>query len=241
MLNDNMTRSRIVKAALRLIEEKGWRGLALGDVAAAADVSLADLHREFRGKLAILVAFVDEVDKEVLKRSKQADTATPARDRIFEVIMTRLDVLKPHKAALNRLHDHCRCALPGPGAARLLCASANSHKWMLTAAGIPVRGPMGCARVSGMMCAYARVMPVWLRDDDPDQAKTMAALDRVLSEGERWLHRLDGLCCDIGRLACCFAPRRRGRDGDWRDRDRTRAEPPPPPPAAGPAEQPSAG
>lgn len=239
MLDDSTTRSSILKAAMRLAEEKGWRSLSLTEIASAAEVPVSDLHREFRSKTAILEGFVEEVDNAVLKKVKPADPQAPARDRVFEVMMTRFDVLRPYKGAIRRIFRDSRGRLPGPGAARLVCVSANSHRWMLAAAGIPAQGPMGCVRVSGLMCVHARVMPAWLKDDEPDQAKTMAALDRHLRDGEHWLKRLDGLCCDIGRLLCRCAPRRRDREAG------ERPEPPAPPaPEPGPApmaEQPGAG
>jgi hypothetical protein len=42
---------------------------------------------------------------------------------------------------------------------------------------------------------YARTFNVWLRDDTPDHAKTMAELDKRLSQAEslaRWTEWLDG-------------------------------------------------
>lgn len=226
MLDENSKRDRIILAALRVAEKQGWREASLADIAREADVSLAGIHKKFRSKTAILEAFIGRVDAAVLKKAKEPDMDTPARDRIFDVLMTRFDVLKPYKGALARIHKECRCAPPGPGTLPLACASANSGKWMLTAAGISTRGPNGCARVSGLMCLYARVVPVWLGDDDPDQARIMAALDRELRSGERWLKRFDAIACDLARIACAFVPRRRKRrrDGD-----------------GSPAEQPSAG
>ena len=212
MLDQKSKRGRIILAALRLAEKEGWRKISLSDIARKAYVSLAGVHNRFRSKTAILEAFIGEIDSAVLKKVKPADMEAPARDRIFDVLMTRLDVLKPYKGALKRIHGECRCAPPGPGTLQLACTSMNSCKWMLAAAGIPTQGPIGCARVSGLMCLYARVVPVWLADDDPDMARTMAALDRELRNGERWLKRLDAVACDLARIACAFVPRRRDRN-----------------------------
>ncbi len=209
MFDNKSKRGRIIMASLKLAKKRGWRDVTLADIARKAGMSLGALHRRFRSKSEILAAFVDAVDAEVLKRVKAPDMDAPARDRLFDVLMTRLDVLEPYKAALRRIHADARCALPGPGTARFVCAAMSSHGWMLNAAGIPTGGAKGCARVSGMMCLYGRVVPVWLKDDDPDQAKTMAVLDRELRDGERWLKRLDAICGDLKKLACCFAPRRR--------------------------------
>ncbi|HEX2257777.1 MAG TPA: TetR/AcrR family transcriptional regulator, partial [Afifellaceae bacterium] len=40
-------------------------------------------------------------------------------------------------------------------------------------------------RAQGLALVWARVMRVWLDDDDPGLARTMAALDRRLREAER--------------------------------------------------------
>lgn len=210
MLENGSKRERIIAAALKLAEAGKWSSVTLADIADEAGVSLSALHSRFRSKTAILEGFVDMVDGEVLRKAKAPDMDSPARDRVFEVLMTRFDILAPYKTALANIRRSYACA-PQSGAARLLCASANSQKWMLTAAGIPSDGGKGCVRVSGMVCLYGKVAPVWLKDDDPDLAKTMAALDRELRNGERWLKRLDALVCDLGRIACCFVPRRRKR------------------------------
>lgn len=218
MFDNKSKRTRIILASLKLAKKQGWRSVTLADIAKQAGLPLSGLHRRFRSKTAILTAFAETVDAEVLKKVKAPDMDTPARDRIFDVLMTRFDVLEPHKKALRRIYSDCRCAPPGPGTARLVCASMESQRWMLNAAGIPTGGSRGCARVSGMMCLYARVAPVWLKDDDPDKARTMAVLDRELRDGERWLKRLDAICHDLKKLACWFAPRRR--------EDGPRSEPP---------------
>jgi hypothetical protein len=59
--------------------------------------------------------------------------------------------------------------------------------WMLEAAGIGTDGATGGLRVAGLAAVYASVFRVWLEDDDPGHARTMAALDRRLRRGERSL------------------------------------------------------
>ena len=48
-------RARILDAALALAADHGWRDLTLGQIAAAAKVSLAQLHGAFPGKADILM------------------------------------------------------------------------------------------------------------------------------------------------------------------------------------------
>ena len=51
----------------------------------------------------------------------------------------------------------------------------------------------GCTGIwnDGQALAWARVLQVWLEDEDPALSKTMAELDRVLTRGERAVAGLD--------------------------------------------------
>jgi hypothetical protein len=62
-------------------------------------------------------------------------------------------------------------------------------RWMLEAAGIPTDGIAGVIAVKLTAAAYVAAFRAWLRDDSPDLAPTMAALDRRLRGIERWLDR----------------------------------------------------
>jgi hypothetical protein len=84
---------------------------------------------------------------------------------------------------------------------------------MLTAADISAAGPKGMVRAQGLALLFTSVLRTWLADDDPGQARTLAALDRALSSGQRWAGLLDDLC-RIPEAACSArrAFRRRRRD-----------------------------
>jgi hypothetical protein len=47
-------------------------------------------------------------------------------------------------------------------------------------------------RVKGLSAVYLHGLRAWFRDDSPDKAKTMAALDRALGQADRlagWAQR----------------------------------------------------
>lgn len=64
--------------------------------------------------------------------------------------------------------------------------------WMLEAAGIASAGPLGLLRAKGLLAVWLAVLRVWLLDESPDLAPTMAALDRHLRRAEQFAVRLDG-------------------------------------------------
>jgi ubiquinone biosynthesis protein COQ9 len=211
MLDDFSRRSKAVRAALRLAETRGWNATSLIEIAQAANLGLADLRREFACKSDVLKAFQAEVDAEVLAKTRPTSPEQPARDRLFDIVMTRFEVMAPYRLALKRVAGDLRCR-PGE-AAGLLCSGLASQYWMLAGAGAKLDGASGAVRVTGLAAIYARVFGVWLDDDTPGLDRTMAALDRRLRKGERMLAGMETTCQDFCRFACNFVPRGFGRQG----------------------------
>lgn len=185
MLDQLTIRGRLVAAAMKLAAERPWREVTLANIGETAGVSLVDVRREFDTKGDVLAAFVRVVDDAVLARVPQRSGTQPARDALFEVIMSRFDVLSGYKPALKSI------AAAWPTDASLVRALCQSQAWMLRAAGIRSEGPDGQLRAAGLGAVYASVYRTWLGDDDPGLARTMAALDRRLRRGERTLQSID--------------------------------------------------
>jgi AcrR family transcriptional regulator len=180
---------RIIDAALELAAIEGWSGLSLARIAEAAGLTLADLHAIFSSKGCLLDAFIQRIDAQVLAAGP-ADADDAARDRLFEVLMRRFDALTPRKAAVAAiLRDIVDPTVGLVG----LPAAARSMAWTLEAAGLSSAGLGGFVRVQGLMVLYADAVCVWLRDDSPDMAKTMAALDKGLRRAERLATLASGL------------------------------------------------
>src|SRR5215510_2865208 len=194
MIDQSTPKGRILAAALECAAARSWAEVSLADVADQAKVPLGEMRDLFASKVAIIAELLRVVDREVLNRVDKVQDQEK-RDLLFDVLMTRFDVLAPHKAALKSMAQAggADLALAGP----LL---ASQH-WMLQAAGIDTSGPGGALRVAGLAGIYASVFRTWLEDDDPGQARTMAALDRRLRRGERTLRQIDGVAAGLERLA----------------------------------------
>src|SRR3954447_9025815 len=174
-----------VNAALRLTADQGWRRLSMAAIAAEAGLPILALYRTFPSKQAILCAFSRRIDETVLAAPPDTDPDERPRDRVFDLMMRRFDALHPHRDALEVL---CR-ELPGDPLTALALGAAllRSMAWMLEAAGIATYGLCGVPAVKLTAAAYAATLRVWLRDDTPDLAQTMATLDWRLRGIERWL------------------------------------------------------
>ena len=198
-------RERIVRAFMQLLAENPLERIDLSDVAQRASVSLARLREEFDTTLSILAAHMKNIARAVLEGGDADMAKEPPRDRLFDVLMRRLEALAPYKPAVRSLLRSSRC---NPGLALALNAlGLRSMRWMLTAAGIRTSGGRGAFRAQGSALIFARALRVWVDDDDPGLARSMAALDRGLAGGASWSRLLDDLCAVIPTLR----PRRRRR------------------------------
>jgi AcrR family transcriptional regulator len=203
-------RERIIAAFMALLAEEPIEQIGLAAIAARAGVSLAALRNAFGTKLAILAAHQKEIDRQVLAGIDADMAQEPPRERLFDVLMRRIEALTPHKAAVRSL---IRSAGRNPGLALALNGfAARSQQWMMTAADIPASGPQGALRAQGLALLFASVLRIWLTDEDPGLARTMSALDRALARGQRLAGFLDDLC-RIPASICRARPRRR-RDPD---------------------------
>jgi AcrR family transcriptional regulator len=207
-LPSGSNRDRAIEAFLSLLAEQPFEQIGMAQIATNAKLSLAELRAEFASTLAILAAHIKEVDREVLS-GQDADMAEESpRERLFDVLMRRLEILAPHRDAVRSL---MRSAARNPGLALALNGLAvRSQQWMLTAADIGASGPKGMLRAQGLALLFAKVLRTWVDDDDEGHARTLAALDRELARGQRFAGLLDELC-RIPERACAMTRSRRGR------------------------------
>jgi len=210
MLDLTRTRDKIIDAALHLAASEGWYGLSLDRIANRAGVGLNAFRNEFRSKSDILAAYVRAVDDAVLAKHDPADAELAPRDRLFDVLMTRFELMAPHKAGLMRIRNDLAFS-PGETLPQLGVA-ARSLYWMLVAAGIDAEGSRGALRVPGLMGVYRRAFDVWLEDDDPGLSRTMATLDSRLRRGERAMRRVDDVRAAAKRFCARILPSRSRHD-----------------------------
>lgn len=203
-------RDKIVDAFLALLAVEPFERIDLRAVAERTEVSLADMRQEFGSLFQILEAFVRRTDEQVLAAGLDPDLAdAPARERLFDVLMQRIEILKPHREAVRSV-DRAARRNP-PFALALNGLSLRSAQWMFAAANIDSGGLQGCLRAQGLVVVMARTFRVWFDDQDPGLARTMAALDRELANGERALNLFGDLCRLLPRFGD-GGRRRRHRD-----------------------------
>jgi AcrR family transcriptional regulator len=208
-------REKIIAALLALLAEKPIERISLAEIAKSAGVSLAELRGLFGSPLAIVAAYLKDIDRTVLSADRSDMEEESPRERLFDVLMRRLEALAPHRQAIRSLMRSARRA--APLALALNGLAVRSQKWMLAAAGINAAGPRGALHAQGLAVLFSSVLRTWIRDEDPGLARTMAALDRALARGQRFAGFVDDLCFIPSRLCRLRSRWRRRSDDDDAD------------------------
>lgn len=168
--------TKLFEGAFALIAERGWRHVSMAEVARHADLPLAEMRARCPTRLALLLRFGRHADRMAVTG---ALLDGPMRDRIFDVVMRRLDVLQAHRdGVLSLLRD-----LPSDPLTALVLApaSALSMAWLLQAVGAETSGLRGTLRVQGMQVLWLATLRAWRLDESEDLSATMAALDQALN------------------------------------------------------------
>jgi AcrR family transcriptional regulator len=172
----------LVAALWRVIATHGWPGLTMGRLASEAAVPMATLRDRFPSRLDPLILHGRRVDHAVLAGTIPGQGGA-ARDRLFDVLMRRLDAMQPHRAGILRfLRDMRR----DPSLAVLLGPQLSlSMRWMLDAAEIDGNGGRRRAMSLGLVGVWLATVRAWAEDESEDLGPTMAALDRALDRAEQ--------------------------------------------------------
>src|ERR1700690_1566926 len=89
-------RGKIVDALLQLAAERRFEDISVRDICKTAGVSLADFRDAFPSKGAVLAGFSRRIDRAVLAEHGETLSDESPRERLFDILMRRLEAKAPH-------------------------------------------------------------------------------------------------------------------------------------------------
>ena len=186
-LDDAAFDRAVVRAVFDQAALRGWADVSLVEAAQEAGLDLARVRQRFPGRFAVLMRFGAQADGAAL-----AGAATPGtpRERLFDILMNRLEALQAHRGGIMALLAALRT--DPPTSLLLYGATLRSMKWLLEGAGIPANGITGALRVHGLMAIWLYALRAWERDESADLSGTMAAVDRGLDRAMQAERSLPG-------------------------------------------------
>jgi len=164
--------------AFEVIGEIGWSDFSFNDLADRAELSLAEIRASFKSRSAILDALNLRLDEAMLAVDREELSDLPPRDRVFELMMSRLEAMAPLRAGLTRLSKDAR--RDSELVIMTACRLDRSMAWLQDAAGLRSGGLRPRLQRHILTALYLKTLNNWLADESADLAKTMASLDKDL-------------------------------------------------------------
>jgi AcrR family transcriptional regulator len=184
----------IMAVALEQAARVGWEGLRLFDVAAALDISLADIYRHYRDADAIAEAWLAKADRAMLAPQENGFAALEPPQRIERVILRWLDTLAPHRGVARQVlvgklypgHPHFVAAL--------VVRLSRTVQWVREAALLRGGPPMRQLEEIALTWLFVATVAVWSMDRSDGQQTTRRFLAARLRDAGR-LRSLGGRLC----------------------------------------------
>lgn len=202
MLSPEQT-DQLVDSLLDALLTRSFHDITLRQIAADAEMPLAEVLMQVSTKMELLESYAARVDREVLAEDDPDMADEPVRERLFDVLMRRYDALLPNKLSLIQLERDARRD-PALGLSLIRIVS-SSMKRMAVSAHVETDGLKGAIVLAGMMQVHGRVMRVWLGEEDKGQALTMAKLDKALRQAEERVGDLENLASILRGEKSLFA------------------------------------
>jgi hypothetical protein len=185
IMEDDAFDRALIGAWFSLAADSGRQFPTVVAAAQAAGLPLDRARARFPSRDSVLMRFGRQADQAALMG---IPTEVSVRDKLFDVIMRRIDALQANRAGVNAVLRQ----LPGmpPLALLLGLATERSMRWLLDACGVSTAGIAGALRVRGLVAVWLWTVRAWQTDESMDLSTTMAALDRALGQAERaagWL------------------------------------------------------
>lgn len=169
----------LAKAVFESLEEKGWLHLTLHDVAQKADVSLEDLHQFATMKedlILLTIPYIEGKDSE----DQAGEGSLSGDDLLFEALFSRFEAAEHHKKAIHLFYNDMKGT---PTELRPFVAPfLEALKRLGHGGGLDFDGPLGVVQLRLFALIYLRLVSVWLADDSPDLAKTMAETNKAVTK-----------------------------------------------------------
>ena len=184
MSTADITPELFVENMLRHVPFDGWSETAMQTTAEELGMPASDVARLFPNGLTGLVSIgSDDIDAKMVAKfmDRFADRLDemPVHIKIRELLLTRLEILQPHKEAVRKMITFMANPVHAEFGSRLLYKTLDTV-WRV--AGDRSTDINFYTKRATLGAVYGSTMLAFLDDDTPDMEKTRAFLDRRLKD-----------------------------------------------------------
>ena len=180
----------LIDTTLSLAGELGWSSVTLQLIGQTANIPLNEVSTIFSSKWDILEAFRRRTDLLLTTGENPNLSGQSAKDRLFDVLMARIEIIEPWKAGIGSIAKHA-LAQPLTGI-RLFTSLNESMERMIQHVDVKIQGPGKLLQSHGLTLIYLLVLRRWIADHSSDLGPTMAELNERLIATDRLMSRICG-------------------------------------------------
>ena len=172
-------KKRIEDILLELLLKKDFHEIEIIEIQKKTRVSLKKFFQLFKTKEEIMISFFKRIDQILEKKIKKINLGNNIKDNLFEICMTRLDLLDPYK---KNLHNFYLSFQKKPNLfIKLYKSFFISMENNLRLSQINLEPIKKNLKVFMFSILYLSIIYEWLKENSNNNEKVMATLDYRLS------------------------------------------------------------
>jgi len=190
-------RPALIRAAMTLAGRDGWEAVTLSGISRETGVSPADIEALYADIWEILADALDDIEDRTEEAVKDY-LGESWRDNLLEILMARFDFAQDYRSALTLLPAFA--ARHPRHSKRFLRRLYDTMERMLYLSRLP-EDRISPLAIAAFSLIYLSLVDRWGKDETPDLAPTMAAVDKRLGWFEQALGYIDKAACPPVRKA----------------------------------------
>jgi len=164
---------------LKLLLKKSFHEIEITEIQKKTRISSKNFSQLFATKEEIMISFFKRIDKNVEKKIKKKGLGNNFKDNLFEIFMTRIDLLHPYK---KNLHNFYLSFQKEPNLfIKLYKSFFKSMENNLKLSRVNLEPIKKNLKIFIFSFLYLSIIYEWLKESSNNNEKVMASLDKRLS------------------------------------------------------------
>ena len=177
----NKENINIALKTLKLLKKKSWGEIRLEEI-----IINSKKHKKTNKTKNDLLKNINRYVDYLLKKETSSIEKSSTKDMLFEVIMSRFDVLQKYRNSFLTLFDSYKLK---PQKSIILIPSFLESMFLTASlANIEIKGIKGSLTIKGIFIIYFATYLEWMNDTSKSLEKTMTTLDQYLNKASKILN-----------------------------------------------------
>ena len=177
----NKKNINIALKTLRFLKKKSWSEIKLEEIINSSKKRKQSIKTK-NDLLKNINRYVDYL----LKKKTSSIENSSTKDMLFEIIMTRFDVLQKYRNSFLALSKSLKSK---PQKSIILIPSFLESMFLIASlANIEIKGIKGSLTIKGIFIIYIATSLEWMNDTSKSLEKTMTTLDQYLNKASKILN-----------------------------------------------------